>query len=513
MIKGFLRTEKVKPIASIQIGANVPVGCKDFGLYAESPDSSKCVSDAGAKCQYYPSCKMAGMNDAALVKASIKTRPCQLGFFLIPKVLRDFLGLPPRPVDIPGILLTSHKMEPITNEAGQIIGINEPEDVIGEYPVFDYNLIWWSKTQLICTGNGEIAHWYPADRAHEKHNQERECLFEGCPDFKSGDCKARGDLYFRIPNAPGFPALYHFGTGSGKAIQGILNELREIYNALGHVSLIPLILSLEAEKAAPTVNQQGGGRGKISTTVYRVHIRTAFSMQNALAAKNETMNYLNAGPAPDMKMLKAATPDKPDYQPPVECLATADKGDWVDPAPAPAPTDNATPPAAVQPEPQQEKAKRGPKPKAATPPAQQPAPAPAKQAAPTPGAPPQQTSAQLEAKFTAHFRFCATVEKFGKLVEAMKAEVEKGILEQDALIRIRTIAVVKKSQIELAQTDQDVNDNLTWICEWAAGELKAGQSVADCSQAIQSFTKGNVNLEYATAADLANIKQEISICL
>lgn len=408
-IKGFAQNTRMKPIVTVQVGANVPVGCKNHAVYAESPDTQKCVSPFEGECPYWhaekvpfgkgkpPSfCPMAGLNDDALMKKGFKTRPTQLGFFLIPQTFRDAMGLPARPTEIPNIVLASHSLEVITDpQSGRVVSVFEPVEAIEEYPILDYNLMWWKKTELVCKGNGDMAHWYPASPDNQNHMKPRKCAYKECPDFMAkGQCKEVGDLFFRVKNSPGFPAMWKFTTRSRKAIEYLLNELRDIHSIIGHVSMIPLKLTLEKEKAHPVMERFDSQTGqnvktKLETDVYRVHIRTEFTMMGALEAKRTAVQFLMAGDGNELQQLRAATPDvAPDSEAPVEMRATAEPGDIDDDGTIDVPAN--PPPAAPKP-PKAAQAQAAPKPAAPAATAPKPA-APAAQAKPAAPAAAQPTA-------------------------------------------------------------------------------------------------------------------------
>ena len=51
-IKNFRKREKLRPLVEVQIGANVPVGCKNHPCYADSSDDNKCVDPYDGQCKY-----------------------------------------------------------------------------------------------------------------------------------------------------------------------------------------------------------------------------------------------------------------------------------------------------------------------------------------------------------------------------------------------------------------------------------------------------------------------------
>ena len=148
MIHNFRKREKLKPLVDVAIGATVPAGCKEHAIYAESPENDKCVSDVEGACPNIKNCKMARKNEKQLFDAGFKTRPTQLGFFLMPREYREMLNLPPRPTQIPNIVV-------ISDHDAELYGLREPFEALMRYPVLDYYLAWWKATECVCRGDGQ----------------------------------------------------------------------------------------------------------------------------------------------------------------------------------------------------------------------------------------------------------------------------------------------------------------------------------------------------------------------
>lgn len=354
-IKGFRVREKLRPLVDVQIGANVPVGCQNHPCYADSPDDNKCVDHEG-DCRFIATeqtvfkrggkarfCPMPRLNEKELEAKGSRTRPTQLGYFKIPAEYKEQLGLPDRPTELPGICV-------ISDWNIEQNGMVEPVEVIHKYPILDYYLSWWTASACICKGDGEIANYYPFSPSHEKHMQQRACAFKDCPDFgknegrKFAQCKAVGELYFRLPNTPGYPGLWRFTTRSSTAIETMIMQLEQIHTAFGGViSRLPLKLVLK-EVSARYDDGQGGTR---STKVHRVHIETEITMQEAFAFRNEVKKQLVTGE--EIRMITDSTPAVvPPGTVPVEVQATADPSEW-DQTDVPAEVEKKAPPAAKPP--------------------------------------------------------------------------------------------------------------------------------------------------------------------
>jgi len=331
MIKNFRKLEKLRPHVEVKIGGLCPVGCKNKLIYHESVAGNRCVNTLDGECPYITKKSTFWQNKQKVEilcpnrkkeSEGCTTRPFQLGYFDIPEQFATALNLPPRPTEIPGIVLMS--AHDFSNS------MYEPLTALYEYPVLDFYLAWWKATALVCKGDGESATWYPASPEHQDHMKPRKCLYAQCPDFHTnpgGQCKEVAELYFRIPNAPGFPAMWRIMTRSKKVIQYALSEIEQLHNMLnGRVSFVPLVLSLELETGRPIVKGQ-----RMQTEVYRIHLRTAFTMIEAMGHVKSRELFLGGG---DIKLLAEATPDMaPAPTPPVECHATAPAEQWNDDEP------------------------------------------------------------------------------------------------------------------------------------------------------------------------------------
>lgn len=327
-IKGFRTREKVRPIVDVKIGALVPVGCKEKLIYAESPDYNKCTNRKDGECPFVKktgrfkktgpetTCPMACKTLSQLDQMGIYSRPMQLGYFLMPEDYRVQLGLPERPTVIPNIMVISdHDVSK---------GLVEPLEALYRYPVFPYELSWWSKTACICRGDGQTATMYPFDRTHPDHGKQRECLYEECPDFGPKKCKTYGELYFAVPDAPGFPGLWRIATRSPNSIGDIITGLKNVHDGLwGVVSRIPLKLILREGQGHPKDADGKRFTTQIFTLDIKSNINYVQSSQVITAIANQVREIGGAGP-----LMLEAPKEQPAPHPPVEQEATADPSQW-----------------------------------------------------------------------------------------------------------------------------------------------------------------------------------------
>jgi hypothetical protein len=400
-------------VGIIKIGVLMPTCCLRPEIYAESPETRKCVNDKEGECPFiaqkadfkHPhrnekkrfeyttkntTCPAARMTTEQCVKKDFPTKPEKLPYFLMPDEVKLALGLDYRPTKIPNVMFMSNEIQEKRDpETKRIISYTEPEDVCRKYPISDAGLYYWTANDLCCFGDGEHATQFPSSPNDPLYNTARVCLYKECPDFKKHLCYEVGKLYFRIPNAPGFPGLWMLQTKSMKAMKGIVKELESYYwSYQQRISLMPMSLELRKEKASPEVNRKVDGewtKVKTKTHVYRVHVVPATTMGEMQKALGQATLYLTGEVQTDIKALQAAAPKALPLpaEPIEEALATdTEDGEYEDiqqDTAAPTPETQQQQPA------EPPKAKRGPKPKVQQPEVQQPpAPAVAPQSKPEP---------------------------------------------------------------------------------------------------------------------------------
>lgn len=328
-IRGFFEERQAPPIGTIKIGCKIPTICKHSIIYAESPYTDKCVNVLDGECPMIKSCKAARCTVDQWEKSDGKTRPEKLPFFLIPDFLQVALKLPNRPTEIPGVVFVSDSITIEKDELGRE-SIHEPVEALERPPICRVANRYWTTNDLVCTSDdGEHAVWYKNSPTNPKYNQPRECCDEECPDYKSGKCKTDFELFFQIPNAPGFGGVWRLLTHSVKAGKNMIAELKS-YHKGAHVSLIPMTLSLRPEKASPTITRDGQ-QTKVKTLVYRVHIIPMLTMAQLLESRRDAMRLLlGDSPTAAVKQLKSATLALPEPQPQDYIDTTEDDAD--DPA-------------------------------------------------------------------------------------------------------------------------------------------------------------------------------------
>jgi len=349
-------------------------------------------------------CPAARMTTEQCVKKDFPTKPEKLPYFLMPDEIKLALGLDYRPTKIPNVMFMSNEIQEKRDpETKKLVSYTEPEDVCRKYPISDAGLYYWTANDLCCFGDGEHATEYPSSPTHASYNKPRVCAYKECPDFKKHLCYEVGKLYFRIPNAPGFPGLWMLQTKSMKAMKGIVKELESYYwSYQQRISLMPMSLELRKEKASPEINRKVAGewtKVKTKTHVYRVHVVPATTMGEMQKALGQATLYLTGEVQAEIKALQAAAPQSLPLpsEPIEEALATdTEEGEYEDiqqetdafddpnTSPTPAVQQPASNQAQTQPLAEQPK-KRGPKPKAQAPetPPATPAAAPQQQPAPT----------------------------------------------------------------------------------------------------------------------------------
>ncbi|MDZ4246175.1 MAG: hypothetical protein U1D67_03540 [Dehalococcoidia bacterium] len=108
---------------------------------------------------------------------------------------------------------------------------------------------------LICKGDGETA-IRMIDTAtgalankdtKEVVMKEMTCAGRECPDYKVM-CKEVMNLQFLLPEVPGL-GIWQIDTGSINSIQNINSAAELIKRLYGHIAMLPLLLTLEAQEA------------------------------------------------------------------------------------------------------------------------------------------------------------------------------------------------------------------------------------------------------------------------
>jgi len=378
-------------VGIIKIGVLMPTCCLRPEIYAESPDIRKCVNDKDGECPFITQkadfkhphrnekkrfeyttrnsvCPAARWTTEQCAKKDFPTKPEKLPYFLMPDEVKLALGLDYRPTKIPNVMFMSNEIQEKRNpETQRIVSYTEPEDVCRKYPISDAGLYYWTQNDLCCFGDGENATEYPSSPTHISYNKPRVCAYKECPDFKKHLCYEVGKLYFRIPNAPGFPGLWMLQTKSMKAMKGIVKELESYYwSYQQRISLMPMSLELRKEKASPEINRKVDGewtKVKTKTHVYRVHVVPATTMGEMQKALGQATLYLTGEVQTEIKALQAAAPKALPLpsEPIEEALATdTEEGEYEDiqqetqPEPAPEPPKKAK----SQPKPQPEAPKQ-----------------------------------------------------------------------------------------------------------------------------------------------------------
>ncbi len=93
------------------------------------------------------------------------------------------------------------------------------------------------------------------------------CPPDSCDEYLRKQCLAKMNLQFLLLDVPGL-GVWQIDTGSWESMRNILNTVDHI-KQYGKISLIPLILSLEAEEAAPD---------GVKKKVYILHLTAPYSL-------------------------------------------------------------------------------------------------------------------------------------------------------------------------------------------------------------------------------------------
>ena len=119
---------------------------------------------------------------------------------------------------------------------------DDPEDV------FNHEVAWWRKSGKFCHGDGE-----KAERRTEAGNfatYPGPCKNGGCPDWKSGDCKASGDLRFMLPQLDFRIGRIH--TSSLRSVENIWSGLMLAKQWAGRLAGISCPIRVTMEQSAYT---------------------------------------------------------------------------------------------------------------------------------------------------------------------------------------------------------------------------------------------------------------------
>ena len=119
---------------------------------------------------------------------------------------------------------------------------DDPEDV------FNHEVAWWRKSGKFCHGDGE-----KAERRTEAGNfapYPGVCKNGGCPDWKSGDCKASGDLRFMLPQLDFRIGRIH--TSSLRSVENIWSGLMLAKQWAGRLAGISCPIRVTMEQSAYT---------------------------------------------------------------------------------------------------------------------------------------------------------------------------------------------------------------------------------------------------------------------
>ncbi len=165
-----------------------------------------------------------------------------------------------------------------------------------EYWASQYYRAYSQTRGLTCKGNGEKArrmidtqtHNIPGKNTIGVAWEEINCQGRECDTYKSKKCSEVMCLQFMLPDVPGV-GVWQVDTGSINSIKNINSEAALIKGLCGHISMLPLLLTLEPE---PRPNPE---TGKMQTH-YFLHLRERDTLQKLLSDSQKPVFELLAPP-------------------------------------------------------------------------------------------------------------------------------------------------------------------------------------------------------------------------
>ncbi len=156
---------------------------------------------------------------------------------------------------------------------------------------------------LICKGDGEQAirmvDTATGDLANNKTQTIKmadiTCEGTECPTFKAANCKRVMQLRFVIPELAGL-GVWQIDTSSINGILNINSAAKIIKRTLGRISLVPLLLTLEADLKGGKLEN-----GKRST-IYVLNLRTRTTVRELAEQAREQERLLLVAPSVEKQM-------------------------------------------------------------------------------------------------------------------------------------------------------------------------------------------------------------------
>ena len=165
-----------------------------------------------------------------------------------------------------------------------------------EYWASQYYRAYSQTRGLICRGDGEIYHRMVDIETKEIASKDTKnvawvdgvCAGQDCPIYQDKKCNEMMCLQFMLPDVPGV-GVWQVDTGSINSIRNINSEAHLIRRLCGHISMLPLFLTLEPEEKQ--IPETGKKR-----QLYFLHLRERGTLQSLLRDSQKPVFELLAPP-------------------------------------------------------------------------------------------------------------------------------------------------------------------------------------------------------------------------
>ena len=189
-----------------------------------------------------------------------------------------------------------------------------------EYWASQYYRAYSQTRGLICRGDGEIYHRMVDIETKEIAGKDTKnvawvagvCAGQDCPIYQDKKCSEMMCLQFMLPDVPGV-GVWQVDTGSINSIRNINSEAHLIRQLCGHISMLPLLLTLEPEdKQIPETGKK--------RQLYFLHLRERDTLQSLLRDSQRPVFELLAPPVDEAQAardIEELWPEEKTTTPPV----------------------------------------------------------------------------------------------------------------------------------------------------------------------------------------------------
>lgn len=196
-----------------------------------------------------------------------------------------------------------------------------------EYWASQYYRSYSQTRGLICKGDGEKARRMLDAKTLEIAKKDTtkviwediDCPGRECDMYKSKKCGEMMCLQFMLPDVPGV-GVYQVDTGSRRSISNINGEAEVIKRLCGHISMLPLLLTLESGEI------QNPETGKLQPH-YFLHLRERSTLHALLADSQKSAFELLAPPVDESQAARDIEELWGDGTPPAKPEATTSRHD------------------------------------------------------------------------------------------------------------------------------------------------------------------------------------------